>query len=52
VDETIIGDAMNIGISGVLEGTREAKFHLLIHRRRLGAVEENKTHAAAARVQA
>ena len=58
MDEVILGDALNIGLSGVLQGTHEAKFHLLIDKKkaagqRLGAiVEENKTQAAAARIQA
>ena len=30
MDEVILGDALNIGLSGVLQGTHEAKFHLLI----------------------
>lgn len=43
VDETIIGDVVNSGLSGVLEGTTQAKFHLLIDKSKL---EENKTQAA------
>lgn len=34
-DEIIIGDALKIGLSGVLQGTSEAKFHLLIDKRKL-----------------
>lgn len=48
-DEYIISDAMNIGFSGVVPGTSQAKFHLLIEKRK-GAVEENKTLAAQARI--
>ena len=57
LNEQIIGDALSIGLSGVLEGTNEAKFHLLIDKRKTTAaatgqnMEENKTQAAMARVQ-
>jgi len=48
-DEIIISDAMNIGFSGVVPGTSQAKFHLLIEKRKV-AMEENKTLAAQARI--
>ena len=48
-DEIIISDAMNIGFSGVVPGTSQAKFHLLIEKRK-AAIEENKTLAAQARI--
>ena len=54
MDEVILGDALNIGLSGVLQGTHEAKFHLLIDKKKAAQrgviVEENKTQAAAARI--
>ena len=46
---------MKIGVSGQLEGTHEAKFHLLIDKKAMmtaTALEENKTQAAAARIHA
>ena len=56
MDEVILGDALNIGLSGVLQGTHEAKFHLLIDKKKAAqrgvVAEENKTQAAAARIQA
>lgn len=52
-DEIIISDAINIGLSGALQGGSQAKFHLLIDKRKLPIVaEENKTQAVAARIQA
>ena len=48
MDDVILGDALNIGLSGVLQGTHEAKFHLLIDKKKAAAqrgvvAEENKT---------
>lgn len=54
-DDIIIGEAMKIGVSGQLDGTLEAKFHLLIDKKAMlnaTAAEENKTQAAAARIEA
>ena len=48
-DEYLIGDALSIGLSGIVQGTSEAKFHLLIDKRKTAAAtnlnngEENKT---------
>ena len=49
---------MKIGVSGTLEGTHEAKFHLLIDKKAmlaataLRAGEETRTQAAQARIEA
>ena len=52
-NDIIIGDAINIGLSGALQGGTKAKFHLLIDKKKLTPkVEENKTQAIAGRIQA
>ena len=44
-DEIIIGDAINIGLSTSLglQGGSQAKFHLLIDKKKVERTEENKT---------
>mmetsp|Transcript_37561 Transcript_37561/g.49412 ORF Transcript_37561/g.49412 Transcript_37561/m.49412 type:complete len:156 (-) Transcript_37561:1386-1853(-) len=51
-DEVIIGDAINIGLSQALQGGSQAKFHLLIDKRKLARLEENKTQEVAGRINA
>ena len=52
MDEMLIGDAINIGLSTNLSllGGSQAKFHLLIDKRKLERTEENKTQAVAGRI--
>ena len=53
-DDIIIGDAINIGLSGSLLGGSQAKFHLLIDKRKVATngLQENKADANTDRNQA